>query len=105
MIENNISDAETKTAAEKLQDILGLQVTGIVGATTWSAINQILAKRIIRPNHAGGPVMRYLQYRVNAEIDGVYGPQTEAAIKKFQRQNGLLADGIVGGISWQKLIA
>lgn len=104
LIENNINDGETKTAAEKFQNIAGLQATGIVGATTWSAINQILAKRIIRPNHAGGPVMRYLQYRMNTEIDGVYGPQTEAAIKKFQRQNGLLADGIVGGFSWQKLI-
>jgi N-acetylmuramoyl-L-alanine amidase len=38
------------------------------------------------------------------EIDGVYGPQTEEAIKRFQRQNGLLADGIIGGFSWQKLI-
>ncbi|AFZ02832.1 N-acetylmuramoyl-L-alanine amidase [Calothrix sp. PCC 6303] len=104
LIENNINDAETKTAAEKLQTILGLQATGIVGATTWNAINQILAKRIIRPNHAGGPVMRYLQYRVNVPIDGVYGPQTEEAVKKFQRQNGLLADGIVGAFSWQKLI-
>jgi N-acetylmuramoyl-L-alanine amidase len=104
LIENNINDAETKTAAEKLQSILGLQVTGVVGATTWSAVNQILAKRIIRPNHAGGPVMRYLQYRVNVEVDGVYGSKTEEAIKKFQRQNSLLADGIIGGFSWQKLI-
>ncbi|MEY3332447.1 MAG: putative peptidoglycan binding domain, partial [Cyanobacteriota bacterium] len=27
-----------------------------------------------------------------------------AAIKKFQQQNGLTADGIVGTMSWQKLI-
>jgi N-acetylmuramoyl-L-alanine amidase len=64
----------------------------------------ILAKRIIRPNHAGGTVVRYLQYRVGVETDGIYGPQTEAAIKKFQQQNGLVADGIVGPNTWQKLI-
>lgn len=104
LVEDNISDVETKTATEKLQNILGIQTTGIVGATTWNAINQILAKRIIRPNHAGGPVMRYLQYRLNVEVDGVYGSQTEEAVKKFQRQNALLADGIIGGFSWQKLI-
>ncbi|NET13975.1 MULTISPECIES: peptidoglycan-binding protein [unclassified Okeania] len=29
-------------------------------------------------------------------IDSVFGPQTDAAIKKFQQQNGLVVDGIVG---------
>ncbi len=29
-------------------------------------------------------------------IDGVFGPQTLAAVKRFQTQNGLTADGIVG---------
>jgi N-acetylmuramoyl-L-alanine amidase len=104
LLEDNTMDAETKSAIEKFQEIVGIQKTGIVGETTWKAINLILAKRIIRPNHAGGPVVRYLQYRLGVEVDGVYGPQTEAAIKKFQRQNGLLADAILGPISWRKLI-
>ena len=104
LIEDNTIDVQTKLALEKFQQIVGVQKTGIVGETTWSAINQILAKRIIRVNHAGGPIVRYLQYRLNLEADGVYGPQTEDAIKKFQRQNGLTADGIIGPASWQKLI-
>jgi N-acetylmuramoyl-L-alanine amidase len=104
LAENNQLGAETKSAIEKFQIIMGIQQTGLAGETTWNAINLILAKRIVRPNHAGGPVVRYLQHRVGVEVDGVFGPQTEAAIKKFQRQNGLLADGIVGGMSWQKLI-
>lgn len=29
-------------------------------------------------------------------VDGVYGSRTEAAVKKFQRANGLTADGIAG---------
>lgn len=104
LIEDNTIDVQTKFALEKFQEIVGLQKTGIAGNTTWSAINQILAKRIIRANHAGGPVVRYLQYRLNLEIDGIYGPQTEDVIKKFQRENGLTADGIIGPASWQKLI-
>lgn len=104
LVEDNLMGAATKSAIEKFQNIAEIQATGIAGETTWNAINLILAKRIIRPNHAGGPVVRYLQYRVGIEVDGVFGPQTEAAIKTFQRQNGLVADGIVGGMTWQKLI-
>ena len=84
---------------------MGIEQTGTTGVATWKAINLILAKRIIRVNHAGGPVVRYLQHRLGVEINGVYGPQMEAAIKKFQTQNGLLADGIIGPLSWQKLIS
>ncbi|MEW9097031.1 MAG: M14 family metallopeptidase [Clostridiaceae bacterium] len=29
-------------------------------------------------------------------IDGIYGAQTENAVKEFQRNNGLVADGIIG---------
>ncbi|PAX52825.1 N-acetylmuramoyl-L-alanine amidase [Brunnivagina elsteri] len=104
LIEDNTIDVQTKKALERFQRIAEIQVTGIAGNTTWQAINQILAKRIIRPKHAGGPVMRYLQHRMGVEIDGVYGSETEDAVKRFQRQNGLLADGIVGPVSWQKLI-
>jgi N-acetylmuramoyl-L-alanine amidase len=104
LVENNQLNTETKYAVEKFQGIVGIEQTGIVGETTWSIINQILAKRIIRPNHAGGPVVRYLQHRVGVDADGIFGPQTEAAIKRFQRQNGLLADAIIGPASWQKLI-
>ncbi len=104
LVEDGTSDAETKSAIEKFQNITGIQQTGVAGETTWNAINQILAKRIIRVNHAGGVVVRYLQYRLGIEIDGIFGAQTEAAIKKFQKQNGLGADGIIGPASWQKLI-
>lgn len=30
------------------------------------------------------------------EIDGIYGPKTENAVKQFQKNNGLTADGIIG---------
>lgn len=104
LVEDGFTGANTKSATEKFQTIAGVQATGIADTATWNAINLILAKRIIRPNHAGGAVVRYLQYRVGIEADGVYGPQTEVAIKNFQKQNALDADGIVGPASWQKLI-
>jgi N-acetylmuramoyl-L-alanine amidase len=48
--------------------------------------------------------MRYIQHRVGTVADGIYGRNTEAAIKRFQQQNGLTADGIVGAATWQKLV-
>ncbi|BAZ12264.1 peptidoglycan-binding domain 1 [Calothrix sp. NIES-4071] len=104
LIEDGTIDVQTKFALEKFQRIVGLQVTGVANEASWAAINQILAKRVIRTNHAGAPVVRYLQHRVGVDIDGVYGPASEEAVKRFQRQNGLFADGIVGPASWQKLI-
>lgn len=39
----------------------------------------------------------------HGEIDGVKGRKTRAAIKKFQKANGLTADGAVGKKTWEAL--
>ncbi|MCG6135419.1 MAG: N-acetylmuramoyl-L-alanine amidase [Nostoc sp. LLA-1] len=104
LVADNIIGPATNSAIVNFQNIAGISPTGVADTNTWNAINLILAKRIVRPNHAGGPVVRYIQYRIGATVDGVYGPMTEAAIRAYQRQNGLLADGIVGPATWQRLI-
>ncbi|MFN7414610.1 MAG: N-acetylmuramoyl-L-alanine amidase [Dolichospermum sp.] len=104
LVEDNGMGQATSSATEKFQRIVGVLPTGIAGNTTWDALNQILAKRVVQGTHASGVIIRYLQYRVGADPDGIYGPQTQAAIKKFQQQNGLTADGIIGAITWQKLV-
>ena len=37
------------------------------------------------------------------EIDGVYGEETKIAVSEFQKNNGLLVDGLVGEATWQSL--
>jgi peptidoglycan hydrolase-like protein with peptidoglycan-binding domain len=36
-------------------------------------------------------------------VDGVFGPQVEAAVKFFQEGSGLVVDGIVGPMTWNAL--
>lgn len=104
LAEDNGMGPATSSATEKFQRIVGILPTGMASNTTWDAINQILAKRVVQGTHTSGVIIKYLQYRIGSQPDGIYGPKTQAAIKKFQQQNGLTADGIVGTMSWQKLI-
>ena len=39
----------------------------------------------------------------NGPIDGNIGPKSKKAIREFQTQNGLTADGKVGARTWKKL--
>jgi hypothetical protein len=46
-----------------------------------------------------GPAVAILQRRLRISADGVYGPITERAVKRFQRRRGLVPDGVVGPIT------
>ena len=48
--------------------------------------------------------VRYLQKLLGITVDGVFGSETEKAVKKAQRENGLAADGIVGPYTWAALM-
>ena len=55
-----------------------------------------------------GPDVKNLQTILNSKgyslvVDGEFGPSTQAAVKNFQRANGLTDDGIVGPKTWEKL--
>ena len=44
-----------------------------------------------------------LGYNTNG-VDGIFGSGTEKAVMSFQKSNGLVADGIVGKNTWEKLL-
>jgi hypothetical protein len=43
-----------------------------------------------------GPAVAKVQRKLGIAADGVFGPQTERAVRRFQRRRGLTVDGIVG---------
>ena len=56
-----------------------------------------------------GDTVRFIQDRLTvlgfpATVDGLFGLGTETAVKNFQTSRGLVADGIVGPLTWDKLV-
>jgi putative chitinase len=48
--------------------------------------------------------VKLLQQKLGVDPVGNFGPATEAAVKAFQTKNGLIADGIVGDGTWNKIM-
>jgi peptidoglycan hydrolase-like protein with peptidoglycan-binding domain len=64
-----------------------------------------------RGQHSGEPPVRRLQFLLNfakgtdeLDVDGIFGPRTEAAVRDFQRNENLSVDGIVGRQTWTALL-
>lgn len=63
--------------------------------------------RTVGPGNVGDDVKR-LQRMLNRqgaglELDGIFGPLTEAAVKKFQKVTKVKADGVVDRQTWAAL--
>lgn len=47
--------------------------------------------------------VKHIQAALGVKQDGVFGPDTEWAVKEFQKRHGLKPDGIVGPVTAKKL--
>jgi putative chitinase len=54
-------------------------------------------------NGSAGADVKKLQEKLGVEAIGKFGPKTEAAVKAWQKANGLKEDGVVGDTTWSKL--
>ena len=98
---------QTERALRRYQRRHGLTVDGIAGPQTRSRIGLgagPVLKRA-RHKHGHGPRARKaargggvaaLQRALGISADGVFGPQTEGAVRRYQRRHGLAVDGVAG---------
>jgi peptidoglycan hydrolase-like protein with peptidoglycan-binding domain len=94
ILADGVYGPQTRAAVRAFQTKNGLVADGIVGAKTRAALfppGAGASGKLIRASWVA-PVQRAL----GVAVDGLYGPQTRAAVRAFQAKNGLVADGIVG---------
>jgi peptidoglycan hydrolase-like protein with peptidoglycan-binding domain len=105
----------TAAAAKAFQASKGLPSDGVINAQTWTALI-MRVKRGDRGDAVRG-VQQEFQFRNESghpsqgvQVDGIFGPQTDAAVRGFQHALSLdipavVVDGIVGPITWQALVS
>jgi len=100
----------TEAAVRAVQQARRLSVDGIVGPQTWQALTQQVRRGSTGDAVRG--VQEEFQFRnlsgdpsQGPQIDGIFGPQTEQAVRGFQQAVGIGADGIVGPLTWRALVS
>jgi peptidoglycan hydrolase-like protein with peptidoglycan-binding domain len=102
---DGIFGATTEAAVQAFQREAGLQATGRVGETTWTAL-------VVRVQAGvSGDAVMALQRQLNEKrgaglaVTGSYDSATEAAVRAFQKHARLSVNGIAGALTWRYLIA
>lgn len=74
----------------------------VAGCALLGALVLAAPAEAVKVRHRG-PAVALMQAKVGASVDGVFGPGTLKAVKRFQRSHGLTADGVVGPATWAAL--
>jgi peptidoglycan hydrolase-like protein with peptidoglycan-binding domain len=103
----------TRTAVVKWQTDRGHMADGVVGIQTRSSLGLQRLIRLQDPRQRGDDVRaiqsvleRKAQVRLqetDGSFDGIFGPFTASAVRKFQSISGLLVDGVVGRLTLRSL--
>lgn len=102
---------ETEHAVVDFQASRGLVIDNIVGPETKAALSgdapAVISSVKVEKELSGdtGVVLdvKDLQSDLGVAVDGEFGPETEKAIREFQREHGLHVDGVVGPETWGAL--
>ena len=105
---DGIFGQKTQNAVRNFQQTNSLSVDGIVGQNTWKTLLTLTPEPLLKRGSRGA-YTRYLQQLLESKmipvsgIDGIFGSKTENAVRRFQQDNGLTVDGIVGTNTWNAL--
>jgi N-acetylmuramoyl-L-alanine amidase len=100
-------DPPTQEAVRSFQGHRGLVADGVCGHETWSALIEAGHQLGDRLLYLRSPMLRgddvgELQRKLGAlgfdagRVDAIFGPDTELAVKDFERNAGLTTDGVCG---------
>lgn len=111
---DSIFGPKTAAAVRSFQASHGLSADGAVGPMTWAQLDQteppppvpvVLPenKPMLQQGATGAAVIE-AQHRLGvATVDGIFGPQTTAVVKEFQKTHNLAQDGVVGPQTWNAI--
>lgn len=132
--QDGVFGPQTEAAVRQWQSNLNITADGVWGPMTEEATNNLFAflanlpaVEEVAPNNAffdaindargqvfragaQGGAVKIIQACLNGHgyplvADGVFGPMTDGAVRRFQSDRGLSADGIVGPQTWNALLA
>jgi peptidoglycan hydrolase-like protein with peptidoglycan-binding domain len=107
---DGIFGPRTEAAVRAVQGNGGVAVDGVVGPQTWPLL--IVSVSRGSSGEAVRGVQEEFQFRnlsgdpsQGVQIDGIFGPQTDEAVRGFQEALGIAVDGIVGPVTWRALVS
>jgi hypothetical protein len=88
-----ISRSERPAAARQTQDVSATPLAEVKPGEVSDNV-KIVQKGLIRQAESDPDLF------FPGNTDGVNGPRTQEAIRRYQERNGLAADGVVGEVTW-----
>lgn len=130
---NGVLDTQTRTSIMEFQKVFSLPITGLIDEQTWNAMydavlgiletlppSAIALPSLLWPGityqvgseGAGVYILQqYLAYIGSvlegvspAEPDGIFGPETEQAVRTFQEFFGIDVTGVVDQYTWNRIV-
>lgn len=93
---------QTEVGEESCQGVCNYLNTTYIGRDNLS--NYPLLRRGSRGNFVYLLQFLLTQYSYNIAVDGIFGANTENAVRQFQNNNSISVDGIVGPTTWKFLL-
>ena len=107
---NGVYNRGTEQAVRRFQERRGVRATGRVYRSTWTMLFSGGRTPVVKIG-SGGNNVRRVQRALNAamqagvSVDGVFGPSTTGAVRRYQARVGLRRTGVVASDTWAKLQA